>query len=527
VATNDEGVQAVLRFLERVSTGEQKVELPDDCKSNELFAFVFAPDVDVPVHDRPKFREYWRDIRKTPAGNGEPTELHCLVTGDAIAEIGLFPLIKRVPGGKTTGVGLVSFNNSAFWSHGWENNENAPIGRSAADACRDALNRLLDPAYPDPKNPQLQLPPRNIRLSVDAVICYWARGKQGGMLADILSDLLNSDDPNRVADVYLSVWTGRQSAIDNPSAFYAVTLTGAQGRVIVRDWFESTVGQVMENLDQHFGDLRIVRNSRRLEERPLPLRVLLRSLAPLGDEKGIPDALAADFVHAALQGRAYPLSLLQKAIERTRAEIGRSEWSDLERRDARAALVKAVLNRRRRHEPATHVRYQEVDTTMNPNNDSPGYALGALIAVLERLQALALGDVNASLVDRYFSAASATPRGVFVRLLRNSLHHSRKAQDLEEGRERAQAFRCNRLIDAIVSRFDVDRRHYPPQANGLPAHLDLEQQGLFVLGYHQMRYWLFMSNEERAAWEAAHPDAPRAFRWLAKTPQAEEETAPI
>ena len=151
---------------------------------------------------------------------------------------------------------------------------------------------------------------------------------------------------------------------------------------------------------------------------------------------------------------------------------------------------------------------------MNPTNDSPGYALGMLMAVLERLQTAALGDVNATVVDRYFAAASATPRNVFVRLLRNSQHHARKAGDGDDKRNRATAFRCNRIIDYVADLFNVERERYPPQANGLPVHLDLEQQGLFVLGYHQMRHWLWMNNEERAKWEETHPDTPRAFRWL-------------
>lgn len=53
-------------------------------------------------------------------------------------------------------------------------------------------------------------------------------------------------------------------------------------------------------------------------------------------------------MRSALQGTTYPLSILQRAIERQRAEIGRDTWADSTRRDARAALIKAVLNRRRR-----------------------------------------------------------------------------------------------------------------------------------------------------------------------------------
>jgi CRISPR-associated protein Csd1 len=193
----------------------------------------------------------------------------------------------------------------------------------------------------------------------------------------------------------------------------------------------------------------------------------------LGKRENVPAPIAGELVRAALQGTPYPFSILQRAIERTRAEIGKDDWPDLERRDARVALIKAVLLR---------TLYREVTPTMDPTNASPGYLCGRLMAVIERLQQLALGDVNASVVDRYFGAASATPRAVFVRLLRNTPHHARKAQD--DPARSGTAVWLKRQIDEIASRFD-------PKHNGFPAFLDLEQQGLFILGYHQQRHALW------------------------------------
>jgi CRISPR-associated protein Csd1 len=181
---------------------------------------------------------------------------------------------------------------------------------------------------------------------------------------------------------------------------------------------------------------------------------------------------------------------LQRAIERTRAEIGKSDWADLERRDARAALLKAVLNRRHRHSPAD---LKEVTAMLDPTNTNPGYLLGRLMAVLERLQQVAINDVNASVIDRYFGSASATPKAVFTRLLKNARHHARKAKDDE--RTAGTARWLDRLLDEIASSFDA--KH-----GGFPAYLALEQQGLFVLGYHHQRHWLWLSKEERERYAA-------------------------
>ena len=117
---------------------------------------------------------------------------------------------------------------------------------------------------------------------------------------------------------------------------------------------------------------------------------------------------------------------------RYRAEIGSAHqdetlqaWRVRNWHDARAALIKAVLNRRMRFHISTLSK--EVTYAMDPTNREPGYLLGQLMAVFERLQQLAVGDPNASVVDRYFSGASAAPKSVFVRLYKNALHHARKA----------------------------------------------------------------------------------------------------
>jgi CRISPR-associated protein Csd1 len=509
--TNDEATKAVVRFLGNLAAGGAPIKLPEECRSNDLFAFQFAPDVDRLVHERPQVREYWKNQRESSRGT-EAGKRACLVTGARFADAGLFELIKKVPGGTTSGVALVSFNKVAFESYGWGGNDNAPISRDAAEACATALNRLLDPAYPNPRQREQTLPQRSLRLSADTAVCYWSAKDSGDDFCSVFGGLLEAN-PETVKNLYQSIWRGKLPEIEDTSAFYALTLSGTQGRAIVRDWFESTVDNVARNLSVHFKHLDIVRNAPKPKEHghppQFPLTLLLKSLAPQGDSEKIPSALAGQLVEAALRGTNYPFSILQRAVERARAEIG-SQGDDgvegyraKERADARAALLKAVLNRRKQFFPET-THYKEVHPEMDPTNVSEGYTLGRLMAVLERIQQEAIDNVNASVVDRFFSGASATPKTVFVRLLKNARHHVTKAKDDEA--KAGFIFRLDNLIDELASRFD-------PNRNGFPGHLDLDQQGLFVLGYHQMRKWLWMPREERAEWEGKYPGAPRAYIW--------------
>lgn len=490
--TADHGAAAVLLALDGIAAGRQSLPLPRDCASNDLFAFVYEPDIDTPVHLRPAIQGYWRRIRQGEVAEGDPAvpAFTCMITGESVREIPNFPLVKRVPGGQPSGASLVSFNASAFESYGLSGNENAPISRGAAEAAATALRRLLDPAFPDPR-PEHQgerLSRRHVRLGSDTAVCYWSSSEAADEFLNAFGPLLDGNDPAEVGEMFRSVWRGRPAPVRDTGAFYALTLSGASGRIIIRDWLELPVAGAASNLSRHFADLAIVRNTPTANGREpashLPLHVLLSALAPMGKRENVPSSLAADLVSAALRGTRYPVALLQRAVERARAEIGNAKWGDLERRDARAAIIKAVLIRTFNH---------ELPPSMDPTNRDPGYLCGRLMAIIERLQQIALDDINASVVDRYFGAASATPRAVFVRLLRGAQHHARKA--LDEPARRGSAMWLKRQIDEISSHFD-------PGHNGFPAFLNLEQQGLFILGYHQQRHALWSKRGTDAAEEA-------------------------
>jgi len=473
-ATGDEAAQGVWTFLEHVASGQVNIQLPDECRSNDHFAFVCTKDTERLVHERPAIEEYWRRKRRIEShGEGR---FQCLVSGEWISKPGLFPKLKNVPKGGTAGVGLVSFNKEAFLSYNLKQNENAPISRFAAESCATALNRLLDPQFADPNNPEQSLPPRCYRISGDTAVCFWAVADEAQDFCNQFAPILEAN-PEDVREVYRLIWKGRLPDDLDTSAFYALTLSGSQGRAIVRDWFESTVEAVVRHLAAYFRDLRIVRNTPPSKKRSLPpqlpMRTLLRSLAPQGRDSDVPPHLAAQMVNTALAGTRFPMTVLHRALERMRAEIGRDDWNDLELRDARAALIKAVLIR----------NFQlEVKPQMDTTNKDIGYLLGRLLAVIERAQQLALGDVNATVIDRYFSGASATPGSVFPRLLKNMRHHISKARDGNYG---GTAVWLDRQADEIASQIDA-----------FPAFLPLPQQGLFILGYHHQRHALWQKKQD-------------------------------
>ena len=110
---------------------------------------------------------------------------------------------------------------------------------------------------------------------------------------------------------------------------------------------------------------------------------------------------------------------------------------------------------------------------LDPNHPSAAYRLGRLFATLEKIQEEASPSLNATIRDRYYGAASATPVTVFTTLLRLKNHHLGK---LNNGR----VTQMERLIGEIMSGI-----------NDFPSHLNLPDQGRFALGYYHQRQALF------------------------------------
>jgi CRISPR-associated protein Csd1 len=474
-ATNDEGLHAVSRFLERFDRGEFEIAFPPDAEPGAVYAFQDYDDPSARISDRPAIAAWWRSRRS--ASGAEQGE--CSLCGQTAPIVRTHPELKNVPGGNPAGVALVSFNAGAFTSFGFSDDEsylNAPFCRNCADAYTRALNRLLSPAFPDPMSPGTTLPAGNYRLSDDTVALFWSSDPT---VSSILGPAFSGDpgavgtirDPDAARKIHHSPHSG---ALPGSGArFYSIILSGAQGRAVLRSSFDLTMAQVVENLRRYFDDIDLV-PAYASEPPGLPLSTITRSLQPRGKRSSLPPTLAQQLYESAVRGSRYPLALLDAALRRLRA-------GDQFTR-ARVAIIKAVLNGRFRAD--TTKQWKEITMALDPENKEPGYRLGRLFAILERLQADAINSPNATIVDRYFGAACATPAVVFPRLMKLAQHHASKS--LRGGWFQSQ-------IEEVVQGLDA--------ANAFPSTLPLLQQGLFSVGYYHQRadLWTSRKSEEPAA----------------------------
>jgi len=488
LAPDDPGLTSLLAFLRddaAVVTAVEKIR--GRAVANDLIAFRFADGGEFGmVHDRDVVRAAWRSLRHpsaAPSAGEEPDLPPCLCCGEAAVPVENHPQIKRIPGGSTSGIALVSANASAFESLGLEGTGGAPVCRGCADAYGTALNRLFHPEYSAPDG--TFLPRRMFRLSEDTAVVYWTSGRDEHKFLDEFGGL-DSPDPDRAGHLFEAIHTGKGALLEDASPFFALIITGGQGRATLRGYFESTVGAVAGRLREYSADIAIVKRYEKSPDHP-PLSWLVRSLAAQGKSENVDPDLSARIFLAILGGSAFPSVVLSKAIARVRAEREEPTRGQHKHSRERMALIRATLNRQVRSQGNHRIKSlipTEVSAMLDPKCSSTAYCLGRLFAVLEKLQGDAIGNPGATIVDRFYGAASATPATVFAPLLRKAQHHQSKLDGAY----------YPRLIQEILELLP---------AEAFPSTLSLEEQGLFALGYYHQKADLWRPRPKTADTAAA------------------------
>lgn len=456
----DEGVKAVLWFLDQGDPSEvfEHPSWPEIAEKGGNLSFRLRGDTCL-VCERP---EVFKVVAAGAVSDDAPTDRQaCLITGELDVPARLHALIKGVRGTNTTGGNIVSFNLPAFVSFGKDQSFNAPVGQKAEFAYTTALNTLLD------RDSRQRL------LVGDATAVFWAERRNhfedvfGNFFGEPAKDA-PAQDVRQLVALYRSHQSGVRPELDPGTRFFVLGLAPNAARIAVRFWYAGTVGEVAANLDAYFDDLEIVAPPNWSPN--LSLRTLLKGIALQGDLENVPPNLAGDFMKAILAGTLYPRTLLAAALRRVRAER--------EITYPRAALIKAVLSRETRCYGNLE---KEVDMALDGRNTNIGYCLGRLFAVLEKAQEEASPGINATIRDRFYGAASATPVAAFPHLLKLKNYHLAKLDN------RGRAVNLERLIGEIVD-----------GVSDFPTHLSLQDQGRFAVGYYHQRQDLFKKRDTTA-----------------------------
>jgi CRISPR-associated protein Csd1 len=400
------------------------------------------------IHDRPAAKLLWDEkIQRLESEYnkfGDKKQAQIATGVDLVTGMkGQIARVHRKIGGlgNPTGNAVVSFNDEAYLSYGKKQSANAPISIASAFEYTTALNDLLDYSS-------------GHRVTVaDTVAVFWAARQSPveGFLGFVLNPQ-KDDSANAELRLYLeAIHEGKQPRDVDPAVqFNVLGLAPNVARLSIRFWYSGTVGEIGERIGRHFRDICIEKQYKDKEPDYPPLWRLLLETAVQHKSENIPPLLAGSVMRSLLTGAKYPESLLAQVIARIRAEHDVNYY--------RASLIKGCLTR-------NHSR--EVCMSLDKDNKTPAYLLGRVFALLEKVQKDAIPGANTTIKDRYYSSASATPRSVFPILLRGAQHHIPKAP-------------YGKHTEGQIEEVMQDVKEFP-------AHLNLEDQGFFAIGYYHQR----------------------------------------
>lgn len=458
---HSEMAEAVKAFFaswnpEKASEHPDIAAMWDDLTAGGNFIFCMGADY---AQDDETMKEAWEAVCNS---SEEGEKGICLVTGKEAEIARIHGTIKGVQGAQSSGAALVSFNAPAFESYGKEQSYNAPVGNYAAFAYTTALNDLLSQ--------------RNYVFTFgDTTIVFWSEDGDE-RYQDTFMDFFDpqEDQQETIRGVFQNIKTDQEVAVDElelnmNQRFYILGLSPNAARLSVRFFYQDSFGNILKNLKTYYEQLRMVRPS--WEPEYLGIRKVLNETVnqKSKEKKPLPNMVSGLF-RAILSGEKYPESLYSNTLIRIRAEQGKDKITY-----GRAAIIKAYLirNKKRLGEGEDYVRVNE------KSKEAP-YLLGRIFAVLEEIQEKANPGINATIRDRYFNAACATPASVFAILLKLKNSHIRKLES-----EGLKVYYEKMLTELLA------------EIEECPKRLTLDEQGEFILGYYHQVQKRFTKKEEK------------------------------
>lgn len=431
------------------------------------------------VIDMIGWQDWWKEFRTSFKEEEPVPDMRCLISGE-MAE----PLTKHfkvsglnIVGGQSTGTALISFDKDAFASFNLSQSLNAACSEQAAAAYRNALDDLIEKA------------PRPIG---DSIFLHWYKepvrkeDDPFGLLEFENSDINKASATHMAKELFEAVHTGkRPELIEN--YYYILQVSGAGGRIMVRDWLTGSFEELVRNIRQWFEDLEIIAPDGRGPSPDFKFAAAsLRMLSYRPKEK-INDSfervkkeltpIMPRIWRCVIEGKPLPLVAAGKSLNYISSKLMNSESDTDDNLDRIAcALLKAFVIREERSKGGI----ANMKPELNKEHPSSAYQSGRAMAVLAAIQQKALDSVKAGVIQRYYTSASTTPKLVIGRLIQLTQHHLDKMGKENKG---LAVWYENQLAE-IMSRIGTD----------IPASLTLEEQTLFALGYYQQKAYMSGGN---------------------------------
>lgn len=479
--------RAVVAFFQR--QGHRGIAAPEKANHKDTVALRVQGRW---AHETDSAAQWWRAV-VAQRKSGDAGQGVCLSCGQEGPLLNTLPGVIKAgvipdPTGRVMNTVLVSVNKPAQGRGGRTQLADIPVCDKCGSTAMAVLNTLLAAHE------------HRYRTS-DSVTVWWLKRPAPTSLFRSLREA-QPEDIRALYDELARPHTGLTETPTDPNDFYALTLSANQSRVVVRDWLDVPLTDVLEHARTWFEDHQ-VQDLWSGELRHVALWRMARCLGRWedGENKGYapgsePATAEHTLLEMALLGRKYrpPVSLLQHLDQR----IGADGRIDL----PRAALLKLLLLRLNLDDLR-----ETVMPTLNYEDTRPAVLCGRLFATFEQIQYQALRDPetrkgpNTTVADKYFAAAKARPLPIL-----EMIHDTAKGHLKRLRRDNFGAWSgLNHRLEELYTRLDA----------APPATLGLENRALFTVGYYQQRA------DDRAAASQARADRDGGGD---ETPRGESDT---
>ncbi len=435
------------------------------------------------------WHDWWRSFRDSlggDVGKAKPSKrksvvMRCFISGELVEPVATQDKVKGLSdvGGLPTGDVLSSFDKEAFNHYEFEQGQNAAIGEQQIKAITDTLNQLIQE--------------RGKKLASSKVIYWYSHSLKKedadpmeGVFGGAFSFAGADDDEEEATDQQVfsaeasarelldAIRTGKRPELAQ-CEFYALTLSGNSGRVVMRDWMQGRFEDLLDSVIAWFDDLSIISRDGSKIVRGHKFAAVLGAF--VRDLKDTPSASVSALWRCALNKKLpIPVSLMAQTLARVRMDIVKDEPP----RHARLGLLRAFCIRSSEVPSMT----AEVDESI----DDVAYLCGRIMAVLAEIQLAAMPEVGAGVVQRYYAAASATPALVLGRLVRTAqIAHLPKIEKVSH----------RHTFEGRLSNLWARMKQAPPST------LTLEQQTLFAMGFYQQKAERYKKKDDATVTDSA------------------------
>ena len=434
------------------------------------------------LFEHPDAKAFWLvELERRTDPGGTSKKYHpsgqCAVCGQ------VRPLVKRIPlGVKLPGlrpIPLHSLNKDAFTSFygGGDTSKRAHLGVCfrCGDTAARAFNHL---SASDQHHRELVRDDQKRESLGNQVAVFWLKApapvpvQVGDRVVDV-ADLTEVDwgsvlmesrtrepapEPmtSQLLELLRVPWKPSDAALRlDDYAFYLGVVSPNVARVALREWIQVSLEEFKEHLRRFLEAVRIVSP---FGDPPWPLAIgsLIGGLGTQNPQ------LTRGLLRTAFTGTRPPAGLLVRGVAVLRNPRLLQDLRETTRLHAVASVLKLSLW----YGKEGVERMIALDTAFK----SPAYLCGRLLAILEEAQLRAANfNLNRTLVDRFYGAASTAPAATFGSLLRLATTAHLPKTDKE----------LNRLVEEVMASLD--------EAGGFPRTLSLVEQAEFGLGFYHQR----------------------------------------